>query len=137
MELKNVKVGQRVFVKRESTAKLEGTEAFAQNMIILLNKVFGDGIVEICKKENGFYVVEIRDDGNVNLGKKEDGELKVGWGTWAPSDFELAEEETPSGIETLIDILNKLDEKLAEIRAFYKVEKPAQKRKRGRPRKTK
>jgi len=109
MELKDVKVGQRVFVKRNSTAKVEDGAKGIHRMITFLNTLFEVNMAEECKKQNGFYVFEIRDNGTVALGDKdENGVVRPGWGLFDASDFELAEEE------------NKPEEKIDELEEFLR-----------------
>lgn len=138
MKLENVKVGQRVFVTRESTAILDEFDRLAMNLVKTLNKAMGIDIVEICKEKGGFYVAEIRKDGNISLGEKEGDKVNKGWGIYDPSDFELAEQEKSSVNKDNIDVLDIV---LGEILRIVKEIKDIclgakhteQKRGRGRP----
>lgn len=140
MELKDVKVGQRVFVKRESTAKLDEIEEFGMKLVKTLNKAIGFDIVEECKKQNGFYVVEIKDNGNICLGSKDDaGTLQYGWGVYDASDLEAVDKEEtnkPSSIYLVLkDILETLKqiERKIKPRSIVKEKPSGVKRGRGRP----
>ena len=139
MKLEDVKVGQKVFITRESTAKVDSIDAFALNFTKLLNKVFGVDVVEECKEKGGFYVVEVKDNGNVCLGDiKEDGTFSYGWGLYDASDIEPVNTKPQTReLDNLLDVLIRLDNKLDEIKSFYSAPKTEEKRKRGRPRKTK
>lgn len=142
MELKDVKVGQRVFVKRESTAKFSDplADAFGTTMRELA-KLMGMNIVDVCKEKDGFYVSTIFKNGNVSLGDKQsDGSISACWGIFAPSDFELADKpKDDEHIDVLDYVLNEILTVLNDLKQICaETTKPQpktkqQKRGRGRP----
>lgn len=107
MNIIDAKVGQKVFVKRESTAKLDGLDSVLNTIIKMANKCYGLNIVEQCKENGGFYIARIEGN-NVALGDKDNlGVVDVGWGWFDASDVELAEQ--PQNNESNV---NELFEKI-------------------------
>lgn len=114
MKLEDCKVGQKVMVKRESTAKIDDVfDSFVCNLSKVL-QYFGNSMVDMCKKEGGFYICKIRKDGNICLGTKKEDKFEEGWGIFAPEDFDLIE-DTIVKSDTKDEKIDSILEKLGEI----------------------
>lgn len=141
MRIEDCKVGQRVFVKRESTAKVDGFDGVLINLMKTLSIVSGADVVDICKKEKGFYIVSVKDN-NLILGKKDEkGLLQPGWGIFAPEDVDLADEEKKEepkskSFELLETILKQLKTNNELLSKFLESQGlSTKKQSRGRPKK--
>ena len=138
MELKDVKVGQRVFVKRESTAKLDDPLASAIGETMkTIAKLLGMDIVEVCKENDGFYIKRILKEGNVELAEKDG---NGSWGVFNVSDIELADKPKTNDpvvidiiLKEILKAFNEIKVDLNAIKSTLNDRKPETKRGRGRP----